>query len=118
VAIPDSEFQKLVRVDKVAEVVVSQDQLQGELKEPRPDGKKRFVTVRVDAEMAKELDAHKVECAGRFRSDLLPMILSWVVSPRALENRHTRVTTDKLPEAAPARPLVGKLVDPMPPRRS
>ncbi|HET6411078.1 MAG TPA: hypothetical protein VFG53_03380 [Anaeromyxobacter sp.] len=37
------------------------------------------MTVRVDAEMAKELDAHKVEYAGRFKSDLLPMILSWVV---------------------------------------
>jgi cell division protease FtsH len=78
-AIPYSEFQKLVREDKVAQVVVSQDQLQGELREPLPGGKRRFVTVRVDAEMAKELDAHKVQYAGRFESDLLPMILSWVV---------------------------------------
>ncbi|HET6437981.1 MAG TPA: ATP-dependent metallopeptidase FtsH/Yme1/Tma family protein, partial [Anaeromyxobacter sp.] len=79
VAIPYSEFQKLVREDKVAQVTVSQDQLQGELKEPLLDGKKRFVTVRVDAEMAKELDAHKVQYAGRFQSDLVPMVLSWVV---------------------------------------
>jgi cell division protease FtsH len=79
VAIPYSEFQKLVREDKVAQVVVSQDQLQGELKEPSLGGKKRFVTVRVDAEMAKELDAHKVQYAGRFQNDLIPMILSWVL---------------------------------------
>jgi len=79
VAIPYSEFQKLVREDKVAQVVVSQDQLQGELKEPLLAGKKRFVTVRVDAEMARELDAHKVQYAGRFQNDLLPMILSWVL---------------------------------------
>jgi cell division protease FtsH len=78
-SIPYSEFQRLVREDKVAQVMVSQDQLQGELKEPLLDGKKRFVTVRVDAEMAKELDSHKVQYAGRFQSDLLPMILSWVV---------------------------------------
>jgi cell division protease FtsH len=78
-AIPYSEFQKLVREDKVAQVVVSQDQLQGVLKEPLLDGKKRFVTVRVDAEMARELDAHKVQYAGRFQNDLVPMILSWVV---------------------------------------
>ena len=58
---------------------MSQDQLQGELKEPLLGGKKRFVTVRVDAEMAKELDAHKVQYAGRFESDLVPMILSWVL---------------------------------------
>ena len=79
VAIPYSEFQRLVREDKVAQVTVSQDQLQGELKEPLLDGKRRFVTVRVDAEMAKELDAHKVQYAGRFQSDLVPMVLSWVV---------------------------------------
>jgi len=78
VAIPYSEFQKLVREDKVAQVVVSQDQLQGELKEPLR-GKKRFVTVRVDAEMARELDAHKVQYAGSFQSDLIPMVLSWVL---------------------------------------
>ena len=33
----------------------------------------------VDAEMARELDAHKVQYAGRFQSDLVPMILSWVL---------------------------------------
>ncbi|HET6440159.1 MAG TPA: ATP-dependent zinc metalloprotease FtsH [Anaeromyxobacter sp.] len=79
VAIPYSEFQKRVRADEVAQVVVSQDRLQGELKEPLLHGKKRFVTVRVDAEMARELDAHKVQYAGQFENDLLPMILSWVV---------------------------------------
>ena len=78
-SIPYSEFQRLVREDKVAQVMVSQDQVQGELKEPLLGGKKRFVTVRVDAEMAKELDAHRVQYAGSFQSDLLPMILSWVV---------------------------------------
>ncbi len=78
-AIPYSEFQQLVRENQVAQVVVSQDQLQGELKEPLPNGKKRFVTVRVDADMAKELDTHGVKFAGRFESDVLPTILSWVV---------------------------------------
>jgi cell division protease FtsH len=82
-AIPYSEFQRLVRENKVAQVVVSQDQLQGELKEPLPNGKKRFVTVRVDADMAKELDGHGVKFAGRFENELIPMILSWVV-PTAL----------------------------------
>jgi cell division protease FtsH len=76
--IPYSEFQKLVREDKVARVVVMQDRLEGEYKEP-VDGKKRFVTSRVDAELAKELDQHGVVYAGRFESELLPLILSWVV---------------------------------------
>jgi cell division protease FtsH len=76
--LPYSEFQRLVREDKVAKVIVSQDQLSGELKEPL-EGKRRFVTVRVDPEMAKDLDAHGVVYAGRFESEIVPLILSWVL---------------------------------------
>ena len=45
----------------------------------RVDGKKRFVTTRVEPELAKELDEHGVDYAGRFENTLLPLILSWVV---------------------------------------
>jgi cell division protease FtsH len=76
--LPYSEFQKLVRENKVAEVLVSQDQVQGELKEPL-NGKKKFVTVRVDSDMVKELDQHGVTYTGRFQSEVVPMILSWIV---------------------------------------
>jgi cell division protease FtsH len=80
--IPYSQFQKLVREDRVASVVVSADRIQGEYKEPI-DGKRRFVTSRVEQELAKELDGHGVEYAGRFQNDVIPMILSWVI-PTAL----------------------------------
>ena len=80
--IPYSEFQKLVREDKIASVVVGQDQLSGELKEPL-NGKKRFVAVRVDADIAKELDQHGVEYRGQFDSNFITMLLSWIV-PTAL----------------------------------
>ena len=80
--IPYSEFQKLVREDKVTSVVVGQDQLSGELKEPI-NGKKRFVAVRVDADIAKELDQHGVEYRGQFDSNFITMLLSWIV-PTAL----------------------------------
>ena len=76
--IPFSEFQQLVRTDKVARVVVSQDQITGDLKEPL-NGKNRFVTTRVDADVAKELDAHGVVYTGRLENELLPLVLSWVV---------------------------------------
>jgi cell division protease FtsH len=80
--IPYSEFQKLVREDGIARVVVSADQIQGEYREPI-DGKRRFVTSRVEQDLAKELDEHGVEYAGRFENAVVPMILSWVV-PTAL----------------------------------
>jgi cell division protease FtsH len=76
--IPYSQFQRLIREDRIARVVVSADQLQGEYKEPI-DGKRRFVTTRVEQDLAKELDAHGVEYAGRFQNTVVPMILSWVI---------------------------------------
>jgi cell division protease FtsH len=80
--IPYSQFQKLVREDRIARVVVSADQIQGEYKEP-VDGKRRFITSRVEQDLAKELDEHNVEYAGRFENTVVPLILSWVV-PTAL----------------------------------
>ncbi len=76
--IPYSEFQKLVREDKIANVVVGQDRLSGEFKEAI-GGKKRFLAVRVDADIAKELDQHSVEYRGQAESNLLTQLLSWVV---------------------------------------
>jgi cell division protease FtsH len=76
--IPYSEFQKLVREDKIANVVVGQDQLSGEFKEPI-NGKKRFLAVRVDPDIAKELDQRGVEYRGQPESNFLALILSWVV---------------------------------------
>ncbi len=76
--IPYSQFQKLVRDDQVAKVEVSADRISGEFK-AEVDGKKRFVTTRVEQDLAKELDAHGVEYAGRFENTIVPLILSWVV---------------------------------------
>ncbi len=76
--IPYSQFQTLVREDKIKSVVVGQDQLSGEFKEPI-SGKKRFVAVRVDADIAKELDQHAVEYRGQFDSNLVALLFSWVV---------------------------------------
>ncbi|HZX94988.1 MAG TPA: ATP-dependent zinc metalloprotease FtsH [Myxococcales bacterium] len=76
--IPYSEFQKLVREDKIASVVVGQDQISGDFKQEL-NGKKRFVAVRVDADIAKELDQHGVEYRGQFESGFLTAIVGWVV---------------------------------------
>jgi cell division protease FtsH len=76
--IPYSEFQKLVREDSVARVVVSADQIEGEYKQ-EVKGKKRFVTRRIDQDLAKELDEHGVEYAGRFENTIVPLVLSWVI---------------------------------------
>ncbi|WP_428263549.1 ATP-dependent zinc metalloprotease FtsH [Haliangium sp.] len=76
--LPYSEFVTLVRDGQVAKAEVSADQVRGELKEPR-EGKTRFVTTRVDEQVAELLDEHGVEYAGRVESQFLPALLSWVV---------------------------------------
>jgi cell division protease FtsH len=76
--IPYSEFQRHVREDRVARVVVGPDQIEGELKEP-VDGKLRFATARVDPDVARELEGRGVVVAGRFQSQLLTAILSWLL---------------------------------------
>ena len=76
--IPYSEFEKLVRSDKVARVVVSEKEIQGAYK-AEIDGKKRFVTTRVDPDLARELDGHGIEYTGQAEDGLVPRILSWAL---------------------------------------
>ena len=76
--IPYSEFQRLVREDRIAEVAIGPDRLSGTFKQPI-DGKSRFIAVRVDPEIARELDARKVTYRGEVESNLVPAILSWLL---------------------------------------
>src|ERR1700730_13563081 len=50
--IPYSQFEQLLDENKIAEVLVGQETVQGTLKEPLPDGRKEFYTVRVDPALA------------------------------------------------------------------
>ncbi|MGB8931567.1 MAG: ATP-dependent zinc metalloprotease FtsH [Anaeromyxobacteraceae bacterium] len=72
------EFQKLARENKLASVIVGRDRVTGSFKEAR-GGKLRFAAVRVEQDVAKELDVAGVPYAGEIESSLLPMLLSWVV---------------------------------------
>jgi cell division protease FtsH len=76
--IPYSDFQRLLREQKVKEVVVSTHQIAGELTAPE-NGRARFVTTRVSPDLARELDQHGVKYSQRVESAFLPTLLSWVV---------------------------------------
>ena len=76
--IPYSEFEKLLEDGKVKEVVVTDDALRGELTESI-DGKTRFVTNRVDPELAQSLEAHGVEYSKEQQSALVRGLVSWVL---------------------------------------
>ncbi|WP_315719375.1 MULTISPECIES: ATP-dependent zinc metalloprotease FtsH [unclassified Bradyrhizobium] len=81
--IPYSQFQDLLSAGKVKEVGVSENYLEGTLKEPLPGGQTRFATTRVDQEFAKELSKANVTFTGRVESNILGDILS-LVMPIAL----------------------------------
>ncbi|WP_289019624.1 ATP-dependent metallopeptidase FtsH/Yme1/Tma family protein [Desulfobacter postgatei] len=50
-----SEFQTLIREGKVKEVIITRDEIRGELKYPDPPNRKYFRTTRVDNGLAEEL---------------------------------------------------------------
>jgi cell division protease FtsH len=78
--VPYSEFLNLLKANKVAEVAISADQIQGRMKsEGGPSGKgELFKTVRVDPEISKLLDQYGVEFKGQVESTFLRNLFSWV----------------------------------------
>jgi cell division protease FtsH len=77
--IPYSQFEQLLEENKISEVSVGSETVQGTLKDPLPDGRKLFNTVRVDPQLAAKLTAHGVKVTGVPSSSLLSTILSWVL---------------------------------------
>jgi cell division protease FtsH len=77
--LPYSEFQRLLKEDQVKEITVSQNHIQGELKSPLPDGRSRFVTTRIDPDLAKGLEPFDVKVTGVVESTFLRDLLSWVI---------------------------------------
>ena len=77
--VPYSQFEQLLNENKISEVLVGHDSIQGTLKQPLPDGRKLFYTVRVDPALADMLKAHGVTITGEPSSNFLSTILSWAL---------------------------------------
>ncbi|QAU42804.1 cell division protein FtsH [Bradyrhizobium guangdongense] len=76
--IPYSQFEQLLAQDKLAEVSVGTDTIQGKLKDPLPSGKSAFVTARVDLALAEKLAAKGVSVTGIPSGGGLQSLLSWI----------------------------------------
>jgi len=74
-----SEFLKLLKENKVIEVAISADQIQGKIKNGETGKEQMFRTVRVDADTSRLLEQYGVNFKGEIESRFLPMLLSWVV---------------------------------------
>jgi cell division protease FtsH len=77
--IPYSEFQSYLEQGKISEITVTEKHVRGLLKTPTPDGKKQFVTTRIEPAFAKDLRAYGVKVTGGTENTWLRDILSWIV---------------------------------------
>ncbi|MBE9556937.1 MAG: ATP-dependent zinc metalloprotease FtsH [Proteobacteria bacterium] len=76
--IPYSEFRQYLEDGLIAEVVVSETTVRGTLRDVG-DGPREVVAVRVEPGLADDLDQYGVEYSGKFDSNFLSNILSWIV---------------------------------------
>jgi cell division protease FtsH len=77
--IPYSQFQAYLTANRIEEIRISANYIQGTLKDPKEGEVKLFRTVRVDPELANVLRESKVKFAGEIESTFLRDLLSWVV---------------------------------------
>lgn len=77
--IPYSDFQKLLKENRLAEIVVSQNHITGTLKEPKPGEKNQFVTARLETDFAKEVAPYDVKVTRAVENTLFRDILSWIL---------------------------------------
>ncbi|MFO7553663.1 MAG: ATP-dependent metallopeptidase FtsH/Yme1/Tma family protein [Desulfobacterales bacterium] len=79
--IPYSQFLKLLKENKISEVAISANQIQGKMKVEGEgvDKEKMFRSIRVDPETSNLLEQYNVPFKGEIESDFLPRLLSWIV---------------------------------------
>jgi cell division protease FtsH len=78
--IPYSRFETLLDANKISEVAITQNRIQGTLKEAEPDGLKDFVTTRVQPpELSESLTKHGVTYSGVVESHWIADVLSWIL---------------------------------------
>ncbi|MDH3603184.1 MAG: ATP-dependent metallopeptidase FtsH/Yme1/Tma family protein, partial [Candidatus Tectomicrobia bacterium] len=77
--IPYSQFQAYLADNRVEEVRIGQNRIQGKLKNAAEGEAQHFITVRVDKDLADSLSAYHVRFAGEIESTFLRDLLSWVV---------------------------------------
>ena len=78
--IPYSQFLTLVKENRVAEVAISANQIQGKMRTDDKDPNKTdlFKTLRVDPEISTLLEQHSVTFKGQVESTVLRDLFSWI----------------------------------------
>lgn len=74
-----SDFQRLLKENRIEELVITQNSITGSLKDPKPGEKKQFVTTRLEIDLAKELDGHNIKVTRTVDNTIFKDILSWIL---------------------------------------
>jgi cell division protease FtsH len=74
-----SEFVGYLKEGRIAEVVIRENVVEGTFKEPLPDKRARFVAVRVDESLARDLQQYDVKFTGVIENTFLRDILGWII---------------------------------------
>jgi cell division protease FtsH len=76
--IPYSEFKETLRTDKIKDLTITPESINGERETEK--GIRGFQTVRVeDPDLVKDLEAHRVQYKGKVDSKWLTNIVSWII---------------------------------------
>ena len=79
--IPYSQFLKLLKENKITEVAISSNQIQGKMQvdDINPDKLEMFRTIRVDQETSDLLEQYHVKFKGEVESTFFRDLLSWLI---------------------------------------
>jgi cell division protease FtsH len=77
-SLPYSDFLNKLRSDKVKEIAIGEQVISGTYLDESGQ-EVSFTTVRVNPELAKELEGHKLKFRGEVESDFMRILFSWMV---------------------------------------
>ena len=73
-----SEFRVLLAEGKIEEIFIGDNLIRGTLRQPH-EGAPRFVTTRVDPEIARDLEKYGVKYTGVVETNIVRDVLSWIL---------------------------------------
>ena len=77
-AIPYSQFEQDLKGGKIKDISIANNVISGSYKEAKDNKRTRFVTTRVDPELAKELSQYDVQYKGVTENTFFRDLISWV----------------------------------------
>ena len=77
--IPYSEFRQLLEEGEIESVGVADTYIRGVIREPQPGGPSEIYTVRVEPDLAQDLDTFGIRYRGIVQDTFIAKLLSWIL---------------------------------------